>query len=178
MYYNVECELSRHRAVITVWDRPGFAAKPPSVCPPASPSVRSIQPHRLTGPDNERVITPRWPTAVLLERESGQAAFPGGDYYSFYSRARPLFRAGPITIPLTRPLYCPPHTPVEPPFDPARARAHDVRCIQRPHCFLPPFRRPALPLLSSLLLPFHFLRFSIELKYLWIFVREFFSQAG
>ena len=55
---------------------------------------RSIQPRRpAIGPDNERVITPRWPTAVLL----GRAAFPRGDYYSFYSpaRTRPLFRAGP-----------------------------------------------------------------------------------
>lgn len=96
MYYNVECELSRHRAVITVWDRPGFAAASPP--PPPRPFLphppRSIQPRRpATGPDNERVITPRWPTAVLL----GRAAFPRGDYYSFYSlaRTRPLFRASP-----------------------------------------------------------------------------------
>lgn len=75
MYYNVECELSRHRPVITVWDRPGFAAKPPFT--PSQPlySLYSTPPH--TGPDNERVITPpRRPTAVLLERESGRESRP------------------------------------------------------------------------------------------------------
>lgn len=79
--------------------------------PPLPTPARSIQPLRpTTGPDNERVITPRWPTAVLL----GRAAFLGGDYYSFYSLARSrgcFFAPAPITIPLTRPLYClPPPT--------------------------------------------------------------------
>lgn len=147
VYYNVECELSRHRDVIAVWNRPGFAAKPP---PPPPTPTRSIQPLRpTTGPDNERVITPRWPTAVLL----GRAAFLGGDYYSFYSLAR---AAAFSRWPRLRSLWLGHFTALHPP--PWNA----ARCIQRSHCFL--FHPSLLSLsLSQFLpsIPLHFLRFSM-----------------
>lgn len=133
--------------------------------PPAPPARFALfnPRHPATGPDNERVITPRWPTAVLL----GRAAFPRGDYYSFYSLASErasertrergrFFAPAPITIPLTRPLYCPPPTPVSTTLRP------DVRCIQRPHCFLP----PSYSLLLLSLRPFLPLRFTFS-AFLW-----------
>jgi hypothetical protein len=93
VYYNVECELSRHRAVITVWDRPGFAARLPPLPVPRSPGAAPFysqppSPPSVPGPDNERVITPRWPTAVLL----GPGRLSSRNYYSFYS-GRSLARA-------------------------------------------------------------------------------------
>lgn len=145
MYYNVECELSRHRTVITVWDRPGLAVEPP--CTARVPSSRWYALFNPAAPQQD-------PITKGLSRHAGRLPFYSGEppfqeeiiilFTRSLARGR-FFAPAPITIPLTRPLYCPPPTPV------SSALRPDVRCIQRPHCFLPPSYffsslRPFLPL--------------------------------
>lgn len=72
VYYNVECELSRHRAVITVWDRPGLAAEPlppfPSP-PPTSPPFALFNP---AAPQQD-------PITKGLSRHAGRLPFYSGE---------------------------------------------------------------------------------------------------